>query len=110
MRLASKDLQHAHSGGPTQKTPLKLGVKGISQRPPASRLQHSLHRDGSTPQSNRPGQCCLAVRAESTIQAGPSDAPPSYESIDSQPLNKLILQLFRSKMVQAIGEDSELEG
>ena len=43
-------------------------------------------------------------------RAGPSEPPPAYESIDSQPVNRAIMSLFRRKMVAAIGRDSENQG
>lgn len=43
-------------------------------------------------------------------QAGPLTAEPDYAEIDSQPLNKVVMQLFRNKMVAAIGADSQLSG
>jgi hypothetical protein len=43
-------------------------------------------------------------------QAGPLEPQPSYAAIESQPLNQLVMQLFRNKMVAAIGEDSKLQG
>ena len=43
-------------------------------------------------------------------RAGPEMPAPSYESIDSQPLNKAIMSLFRRKMVDAIGTDSNNKG
>ena len=52
----------------------------------------------------------LDQRADSLPQAGPPDSPPSYLSIDSQPVNKAIMSLFRRKMVAAIGSDSHAEG
>jgi hypothetical protein len=42
--------------------------------------------------------------------AGPNDSAPTYDEIDSQVLNSAIMALFRSKMVDAIGEDSHKEG
>lgn len=45
------------------------------------------------------------------VDAGPKDLPPSYDAIDSQPLNRLVYSLFRKKMVSALNEqDSPLEG
>eukprot|EP00775_Hariotina_reticulata_P008624 gene8624-8805_t len=53
-------------------------------------------------------QRSLAVLA--TRQAGPKDSPPNYSSIDRQPLNQVIMALFRNKMVAAIGADSSMTG
>jgi hypothetical protein len=33
-----------------------------------------------------------------------------FAAIDAQPLNRLVMQLFRRKMVAALGEDSRLPG
>jgi hypothetical protein len=35
---------------------------------------------------------------------------PDYTAIDSQPLNQVVMALFRRKMVAAIGSDSQLTG
>lgn len=35
---------------------------------------------------------------------------PDYTELDSQPLNKVVMALFRNKMVAAIGTDSQLNG
>jgi hypothetical protein len=43
-------------------------------------------------------------------QAGPEDASPSYEEIDSNPINNLFLTLFRNKVVEHVGYDSPLPG
>lgn len=43
-------------------------------------------------------------------KAGPAEPSPSYESIDTQPINRAIMSLFRRKMVVAIGHDSEAQG
>ncbi|GIL64869.1 hypothetical protein Vafri_18715 [Volvox africanus] len=42
--------------------------------------------------------------------AGPTDPAPSYRDIDSQPVNVVVMALFRRKMVAALGSDSELYG
>jgi len=44
------------------------------------------------------------------ITAGPGDSPPDYTEIDAQPLNKVITQLFRKKMVAQLGVDSTQQG
>ncbi|PNH12456.1 hypothetical protein TSOC_000599 [Tetrabaena socialis] len=52
-----------------------------------------------------------AVVLSPTRQAGPQDSPtPSYAAIDVQPLNKIVMALFRRKMVAAVGSDSPLSG
>ncbi|EIE22959.1 hypothetical protein COCSUDRAFT_15824 [Coccomyxa subellipsoidea C-169] len=48
--------------------------------------------------------------SDSFSKAGPETPAPSYESIDSQPLNRAIMSLFRQKMVAAIGKNSDKEG
>lgn len=42
--------------------------------------------------------------------AGPASPPPDYSAIDTQPLNRAVYSLFRGRMVQAIGSDSQQEG
>ena len=42
-------------------------------------------------------------------EAGPKDEPPSYEAIDSNPINSLFMTLFRAKVVERVGWDSPLE-
>ena len=44
------------------------------------------------------------------MAAGPASPPPDYSAIDAQPLNRLVYTLFRKRMAQAIGADSQLEG
>ena len=46
----------------------------------------------------------------SGFQAGPSEERPSYTAIDAVLLNKGIMSLFRQKMVDAIGQDSQETG
>ncbi|WIA15386.1 hypothetical protein OEZ85_002048 [Tetradesmus obliquus] len=48
--------------------------------------------------------------AAATRQAGPAEPVPDYAAIDSQPLNQVVMALFRRKMVAAIGSDSQLSG
>lgn len=55
------------------------------------------------------GRCRVKTRA-SIRQAGPATAAPDYKDIEAQPLNKVVMALFRRKMVTAIGSDSELQG
>jgi hypothetical protein len=43
-------------------------------------------------------------------QAGPGTPAPSYAEIDAQPLNRVVMALFRRKMVESIGSDSQLQG
>ena len=42
--------------------------------------------------------------------AGPADPPPSYQAIDAHPLNRLVFSLFRRKMADALGADSDIQG
>lgn len=51
---------------------------------------------------------CAAVGATRT--AGPGDIPPDYSDIDASPINQTIMALFRRKMVDRIGEDTEEPG
>lgn len=56
-----------------------------------------------------------AGRAQSSAQAdyrraGPAGPPVDYTDIDSRPLNRAIMQLFRQKMVQALDADSSETG
>jgi hypothetical protein len=44
-------------------------------------------------------------------QAGPAMAAPDYAgTLDAQPLNRVVMALFRRKMVESIGSDSQLQG
>eukprot|EP00879_Flechtneria_rotunda_P011353 GHRR01011858.1.p1 GENE.GHRR01011858.1~~GHRR01011858.1.p1 ORF type:complete len:171 (+),score=34.61 GHRR01011858.1:187-699(+) len=61
------------------------------------------------PTLRRPSSPAHACKA-GIRQAGPGTPEPNYTSIDSQPLNKLVMALFRAKMVAAIGQDSQLQG
>lgn len=47
---------------------------------------------------------------ESLVAAGPPTHPPDYTAIDGQLLNRAVYGLFRRRMVQAIGSDSQLDG
>jgi hypothetical protein len=51
-----------------------------------------------------------APAAQPLRAAGPGTPPPDYAAIDAQPLNRVVMALFRRKMVAAIGSDSQLEG
>jgi hypothetical protein len=42
--------------------------------------------------------------------AGPATPPPTYNAIDAQPLNRVVYSLFRRKMADALGSDSDLQG
>lgn len=53
-------------------------------------------------------QRSTATRA--TRSAGPDESPPDYSEIDSSPFNQTIMALFRRKMVDRIGEDTEEQG
>lgn len=44
------------------------------------------------------------------VAAGPASAAPDYSAIDAQLLNKAVYSLFRGRMVQAIGSDSQDSG
>jgi hypothetical protein len=45
------------------------------------------------------------------LKNGPDTPKPSYEEIDAQPLNSVVYQLFRNKMVAALGNsDSSMPG
>lgn len=44
------------------------------------------------------------------MDAGPKTPEPDYTQLDSHPLNRLVMALFRMKMVSAIGEDSRFQG
>ena len=46
----------------------------------------------------------------SGFQAGPAEEAPSYTAIDAALMNKGIMALFRQKMVDAIGQDSQETG
>lgn len=56
----------------------------------------------------QPREARCAARA--TRRAGPGDDPPDYSDIDSSPFNQTIMALFRRKMVDRIGEDTEEQG
>lgn len=51
--------------------------------------------------------CRLRAAAQ---QAGPQTPEPSYTDIDAQPLNRVVMALFRRKMVDALGTDSTMQG
>jgi hypothetical protein len=61
--------------------------------------------------SHRQQQATSTLAAAAPVrQAGPATDVPDYTEIDSQPLNKIVMALFRNKMVAAIGSDSQLSG
>lgn len=55
----------------------------------------------------RPPARCVVAPCSSYVEAGPKTEEPAYTHIDSNPLNKVIMQLFRRKMVAELGQDSE---
>ena len=57
-----------------------------------------------------PRETGAATTSGSCRLAGPSTPPPNYAAIDAQPLNRAVYTLFRRRMAQAIGSDSQLEG
>lgn len=52
----------------------------------------------------------LGSSSSSLRSAGPAEEPPSYDPIDSQPLNRLIMSRFRSQMAAALREDVPSQG
>ena len=44
------------------------------------------------------------------LEAGPRDVAPDYTATDKQPLNRLTMHLFRTKMVAHLGTDSQYQG
>ncbi|CAD7704759.1 unnamed protein product [Ostreobium quekettii] len=48
--------------------------------------------------------------ADELLAAGPQDAPPDYSKIDGTIVSRAVMGLFRARMVETLGEDSELEG
>jgi hypothetical protein len=47
---------------------------------------------------------------QSYRSAGPDSPAPDYSALDSHVLNRVVMDLFRRKMVAAIGQDSKHEG
>lgn len=60
--------------------------------------------------SRRQRQCSAAAAGMDTRDAGPPMPAPSYAGIDAQPLNRVVMQLFRSKLAGAVGADSQQLG
>lgn len=50
------------------------------------------------------------VPLQRLVAVGPGTPPPDYTAIDLHPLNRVVYSLFRARMVQAIGSDSQLKG
>jgi hypothetical protein len=86
---------------------------------------HSNISSQSEHRSTRHRQCSMLVTAtaaggaaatgrqpsrEGLVAAGPATPAPEYSTIDAQPLNRVVYGLFRRRMVQAIGSDSQLDG
>ena len=97
----------SRSGGP--------GTSSESRGPPKPSLDQMMHASAgsrqhcATPRSvPKPGRVTKPLNAYRA--AGPSEPVPNYDALDSQPLNRLVMALFRGKMVDAIGQDSQLEG
>lgn len=78
------------------------------------RLPSLQHKSARTQPLNNVTICRISRSSEigdEFIQAGPSDSPPSYQAIDSQPLNRAVYSLFRARMVAALdGMDSPMQG
>jgi hypothetical protein len=62
------------------------------------------------PRPSHRQQQATTLAAAPVRQAGPATDVPDYTEIDSQLLNKIVMALFRNKMVAAIGSDSQLSG
>ena len=101
LKVPQTDSRHKHSGSPSYTKP---------QRRPCSYSnrfrQHSatgaVQRQATTrPQSGHDTHL---------PRAGPGDEAPDYTAVDSRLLNRAVMGLFRSRMVQAIQEDSPLSG
>ena len=96
------------SAAPPAVAPAATGLHVLPALPPRPAAAALLvHRRTSTAVDDaaRRAAPLRAFRA-----AGPGTPEPSYEAIEAQPLNKLVMQLFRNKMVAAIGEDSSKPG
>jgi len=53
----------------------------------------------------------LPINSDGLVEAGPSDSPPDYRSIDAHPLNQVVYTHFRRRMVEALGgKESPYEG
>eukprot|EP00195_Chlamydomonas_chlamydogama_P009448 CAMPEP_0202891232 /NCGR_PEP_ID=MMETSP1392-20130828/1348_1 /ASSEMBLY_ACC=CAM_ASM_000868 /TAXON_ID=225041 /ORGANISM="Chlamydomonas chlamydogama, Strain SAG 11-48b" /LENGTH=270 /DNA_ID=CAMNT_0049574923 /DNA_START=47 /DNA_END=859 /DNA_ORIENTATION=+ len=63
-----------------------------------------------SPALSRTKRYHVSCRSQTTVEAGPKDPVPDYNNIDSQPLNQLVMGLFRKKMVLAIGDDVPEQG
>ena len=81
------------------------------------RQQVFAHRTGQVAckDLSRKRRCVHTAAAErsaelATRTAGPGDAPTDYKQIDQNSFNRLIMSLFRRKMVDAIGQDSSMSG
>jgi hypothetical protein len=91
-------LQHSH-----QARTLHHSINSVSQshlaigRSTSSRRHEQQHH-------------LLLPAAAPVRQAGPPTQEPDYADIDGQPLNKIVMALFRNKMVAALGSDSQLSG
>lgn len=95
----------------------RLGIKssgwntnrlvGLRRRHPRQRLQPcSVTTRVELPQENSVSEPKVSHR----FRAGPDSDAPDFSEVDKQPLNAIIMNLFRRKMVQAIDEDVEEQG
>lgn len=55
-------------------------------------------------------KCRVQKIASQSYAAGPADPPPDYSSVDRNPINKAILQEFRTQIVKELGRDTDVEG
>jgi len=108
-KVSSSCTQRGSANGPRSRCRRAADAAGAA----AAKRHHLLHP--TTQPRPRLAKTTAAAAANSDNaqplrQAGPSTAAPDYAAIDSQPLNRVVMALFRRKMVAAIGSDSELEG
>jgi hypothetical protein len=93
-----------------------VAARHVQAAPAAATQPRRRHPSSAAPRPPRRPRLAPAGAAASDgtppalRQAGPQAPAPDYAPIDAQPLNRVVMALFRRKMVAAIGSDSQLEG
>lgn len=104
----------AHAQAPVMNTRLDQLRPCPASQHPSQLLPEACRSSPSRRPAKRARTLCKArqrsVQRSGFFPAGPAETPPSYEQIDKQPLNKAMMALFRSRLIQHLHTDSQLPG
>lgn len=78
----------------------------------AALMAHAFQNMSATIRPLAPAGRAVPCATVAFTPAGPGSPKPveTYRKIDSQPMNRAIMTLFRKKMVAALGRDSDRQG